>query len=363
MTVQESARSAAFVVLFAIVAWLVWQLHEVLLVVGFSAVLAFALDPLVSLIERLRTPWGNVRRGLAAAVVLVAIVALGAWAFMVALPHLAHELARFVEGAPASLERLLAAVRAFAEVRGAGAWLGPLGGDSPMSAADLLRGAGRTVLRALASGLGSIGHVIGILLLPILAFWLLAEREAVERSSLEFVPEEARGRVRQVLFAIDRALRSYVRGQSIVCATMGVLAGVALALLHVPVPALLGTLVAVVEIVPILGFWTASLAIVLAGWSASPEQALWGWIAYVVVNQGVSLLVTPRVMSRHMRLHPFVVIVSILSGGALLGPAGAVLALPLAAAVQSVVSEFARRPEGPRVPAHGARPPAPGEAT
>ena len=105
---------------------------------------------------------------------------------------------------------------------------------------------------------------------------------------------------------------------------------------------------AVAEIVPILGFWTASMAIVLAGWAASPQQALWGWIAYVVINQSISMLVTPRVMGRHMRLHPFVVIVSILSGGALLGAAGAVLALPLAAAVQSVVSEFAPRLESGR---------------
>jgi predicted PurR-regulated permease PerM len=348
MTPQESARTAAFIVLLAIIAWLLWSLREVLMVVGFSALLAFALDPLVSLLERVRTPWGRLRRGFAAAVVLVAIVALGIWALMVALPQLARELARFVEGAPASLERLLAALRAFAEARGAGAWLGPLGGQDPMSASELVRRAGGTLLGSVGRAFGSLGHILGIVLVPILAFWLLAEREAVERSTLGFVPEEARPRVQQVLQAIDRALRSYVRGQSIVCATMGILVGIALALLGVPVPALLGTLVAVFEIVPILGFWTASLAIVLAGWAASPEQALYGWLAYLAVNQGVSLLVTPRVMSRHMKLHPFVVIVSILSGGALLGAAGAVLALPLAAAIQSVVSQFARRPEPAR---------------
>jgi predicted PurR-regulated permease PerM len=348
MTAQESVRVAALVVLFGVVAWLLWQLHEVLLVVGFAALLAFALDPAVTLIEGVRLPWGRVGRGLAAAFVLVAIVALGIWALMVAMPHLSRELTRFVEGAPASLERLLAAARSFAAERGAGAWLGPLGGESPMSAAELLRSGGRAALAAVGRAFGNIGHVVGLALVPILAFWLLAEREAVERSALEFVPEAGRGRIRHVIAAIDLALRSYVRGQSIVCATMGVLVGLALALLHVPVPALLGTLVAVAEVVPILGFWTASIAIVLAGWAASPQQALTGWLAYVVVNQGVSLLVTPRVMGRHMKLHPFVVIVSILAGGTILGPPGAVLALPLAAAVQSVVSEFARRPDGAR---------------
>jgi len=349
MTPQESARTAAFVVLFAIVAWLLWSLREVLLLVGFSALLAFALDPLVSLLERVRSPWGPVRRGLAAAVVLVAIVVLGAWALVVALPHLARELARFVAGAPASLEKLIAGVRAFAEARGAGAWLGPFGGDDPMSAAEVVQRAGGALLGAVAKVFGSFGHAIGIVLVPILAFWLLAEREAVERSTLEFVPEAARPRVRQVLESIDRALRSYVRGQSIVCALMGSLVGIALAVLGVPVPALLGTTVAVFEIVPILGFWSASVFIVLAGWSASPRTALLGWLAYLVINQSVGLLVTPHVMSRHMRLHPFVVIVSILSGAALLGAAGAVLALPVAAAVQSIVSQLTRRPESARV--------------
>ncbi len=348
MSPQDSVRTAAFIVLFAIVAWLLWSLHEVLLVVGFSALLAFALDPLVSLLERVRTPWGAIRRAIAAAIVLVAIIVLGVWALMVALPHLARELTRFVEGAPASLDRLLAAVRAFAESRGAGAWLGPLGGDDPMGASELVRRTGGTLLGEVGHLFGSVGHLVGIVLVPILAFWLLAEREAVERSTLEFVPEDLRPRVRQVLAAIDRALRSYVRGQSIVCATMGIGAGLALALLRVPVPALLGTVVAVFEIVPILGFWIASFAIVLAGWAASPAQALYGWLAYLAVNQAVSLLVTPRVMGRHMKLHPFVVIVSILAGGTLLGPAGAVLALPLAAAIQSVVSEFARRAEPAR---------------
>jgi predicted PurR-regulated permease PerM len=348
VTAQESARTAAFTVLLAIVAWLLWELREVLLVVGFSALLAFALDPAVSLLERIRTPWGRVTRGIGAAVIVLAIVAAGLWAILLAIPHLARELAGFIEGAPGSLERLLAALREFAVTRGAGAWLGPLGGDDPMSAAELIRRLGTSVLTRAAHAFGSIGHVLGLLLVPVLAFWLLAEREAVERSALEFVPEEARARVRQVIAAIDRALRSYVRGQSIVCASMGLGVGIALAFLHVPVPALLGTLVAFAEIVPIVGFWSASLAIVLAGWTASPDQALWGWLAYVLVNQAIGLLVTPRVMSRHMKLHPFVVIVAILSGGAILGAAGAVLALPLAAAVQSVVSEFARRPEAPR---------------
>jgi predicted PurR-regulated permease PerM len=149
--------------------------------------------------------------------------------------------------------------------------------------------------------------------------------------------------VQQALRAVDRALRSYVRGQTIVCATIGLASWLAFWALGLPASLLLGVVVGLAEVIPILGFWVAGLAIVLAGWSVAPATAAWAFVAYLALNQLVGTLLTPRVMGRHMRMHPFVVIASILSGGALLGAAGAVLALPLAAALQSLMSEFAPR--------------------
>jgi predicted PurR-regulated permease PerM len=55
------------------------------------------------------------------------------------------------------------------------------------------------------------------------------------------------------------------------------------------------------------------------------------------------VLVTPRVMGRYLRMHPFVITVSVLAGGKLLGPAGVALALPGAAVVQSLIAELAPR--------------------
>ncbi|MGH7732081.1 MAG: AI-2E family transporter, partial [Candidatus Eiseniibacteriota bacterium] len=210
-------------------------------------------------------------------------------------------------------------------------------------AASLLRSSGGAVLRGVGGALGNLGGLVGLALVPILAFYLITEREAVEGSALGFVPEAVRPRVRQALRAVDRALRGYVRGQALVCATIGLAGWLAFWALGLPASLLLGVVVGVVEVVPILGFWIASIAIVLAGWSVSPATAGWAFLAYLALNQLVGALVTPRVMGRHMRMHPFVVTVSILSGGALLGAAGAILALPLAAALQSLISEFAPR--------------------
>jgi predicted PurR-regulated permease PerM len=318
-----------------------WALRDVLMLVGFAALFAFALDPAVSLLQRLRVRGGGLPRAAAAAVVMALLAALGAWALVVAVPQLVRELGGFVSGAPASLERLLAAVHEQAAARGLSGVLGSL--PAPEDSASLIERWGLALLRLVAGRLGDLGDLVGLALVPILAFYLLSEREAVEHSALGFVPEDARPRARQVLAAVDRALRSYVRGQSVVCLTIGIAVGLALAMLGFPIAALLGTTAAVAEVVPILGFWIASIAIVLAGWGVSPVHAGLGFAAYLVLNQLVGLFLTPRVMGRHMKMHPFVVTVSILAGGTLLGAAGAVLALPLAAAIQSVVSEFTGR--------------------
>ena len=122
---------------------------------------------------------------------------------------------------------------------------------------------------------------------------------------------------------------------------MGITVGVALALLGSPFALLLGLLVGMAEVVPYLGFLVAALAIALAGLSVSPLQAAAGVGAYVVINWLIGVFVTPRVMGRYLKMHPFIVTVSVLAGIEIFGPAGALLALPGVAMLQAVVGELA----------------------
>jgi predicted PurR-regulated permease PerM len=162
----------------------------------------------------------------------------------------------------------------------------------------------------------------------------------VKVSALRFVPEGAHAEIGRLGGAVDRALRSYVRGQAIVCLVMGIAVGVGLALLGYPVALLLGLLVGLAEVVPYLGFLVAAVAIALAGLSVSPLHALAGVAGYVVINWVIGTFVTPRVMGRYLKMHPFVVTVSVLAGTQIFGPAGALLALPGAAMLQAVVGEL-----------------------
>jgi len=328
---------------------LVWVLRDLALLVGYSVLLAYALLPVVAAIER---PIGrrgpHLPRGAAAAAVMLSLATLTTWLLALAVPRLATQAARFASGAPDALARLVVIVRAYGAGHGMSPWLDPTVEEVRASLSGLLENLGGTVTGWAGRGLGGLGQVLQLALLPLLAFYLLAESTAVRASAMRFVPEGMHAEIMRLGGAVDRALRSYVRGQAIVCLVMGVAMGVVLALLGSPVPLLLGLLVGFAELVPYLGFMVAAIAIALAGLAVSPTHALAGFAAYIVINWAIGTFVTPRVMGRYLRMHPFVVTVSVLAGAQIFGPAGALLALPGAAMIQAVIGELTA-PAAPRV--------------
>lgn len=340
-TPLESARPAVIWIAAAI-ALMVWALPELVLLVGFSTLLAYALLPAVGAIERLRFGRGRaVPRGVAAAVVVLALVVLAGSLFALTLPRLAAEAAHFATRVPATATRVVEGARAWVEARGLGASLDPVIESLRTNAAGLLQNLGGALVRGIGWLFGGIGQALGLAILPLLAFYLLADAEAVRASALGFVPAEARREIERLGDAVDRALRSYVRGQAIVCLVMALATGLALALFRFPLALLLGVLVGIAELIPYLGFAVVALAVALTGLSVSPMHALLGVLLYVGINWVIGTFVTPRVMGRYLKMHPFVVTVSVLAGAKLLGPAGALLALPGAAVIQAVVGELA----------------------
>jgi predicted PurR-regulated permease PerM len=321
---------------------LAWVLRDLVLLLGYSVLLAYALIPVVAAVER---PLGrrgpHLPRGVAAAVVMLGLVAIAGWLLALAVPRLATPAARFASGAPEALARLVLGLRAYGAAHGLSPWLDPAVEDVRVNVSGLLENLGGTLAGWAGRGLGNLGQVLELALLPLLAFYLLAESTAVRASALRFVPEDTHSEIVRLGGAVDRALRSYVRGQAIVCLVMGITVGVSLALLGSPVALLLGLLVALAELVPYLGFVVAAIAIALAGLTVSPAHALAGVAAYVFINWAIGTFVTPRVMGRYLKMHPFVITVSVLAGTQIFGPAGALLALPGAAMLQAVVGELA----------------------
>ncbi|HEX5823492.1 MAG TPA: AI-2E family transporter, partial [Candidatus Limnocylindrales bacterium] len=168
-------------------------------------------------------------------------------------------------------------------------------------------------------------------LLTVVYFWL-TEHARLQRYVLAFVPRDRRRRARDVWNAAETRLGMWVRGQLILMASIGVATGVAYTLLGLPSALLLGLLAALAEAVPIIGPLLGAIPALLVAATISPELALAVAGVYLVLQLIEGNVLVPLVMRNTTGISPFLVILSVLVGGAAGGFLGALLAVPIAAA-------------------------------
>lgn len=333
-----------FVLLAGALVFVLWSLRGVAILVAFALLLAYVLDPVVRALERIPLPRGaRPPRPLCALLVIAALVGLLGWLAVIATPVLAAEFAGFLGRLPSLVDTIAGYVRARIADTSWNPQLERAMAGMRANAYSSLPQMGGAALRWLGGLFSRLNQVVGLAVLPVLTFYLLADRDHVRDSTLRFLPNGVRESIVRAEPAVDRALLSYVRGQGLVCLTMGTATGALLAMIGVPNPLFLGVLAGLGEALPLLGAFMTALAIGLSGFSVDLWHGIAGLAVYTLNNWLNGTFITPRVMERYLEIHPFVVIVSVLAGAQLLGPPGALLALPMAAVTQALVEDFGRR--------------------
>jgi predicted PurR-regulated permease PerM len=334
LSVWTVARCTLTVALVLAGLYLLWRLHEVLLLLLLAILFATAIEPLV---ERLRH--GPFSRGQGILIVYTVIFLVVAGIGYLFVPSLVAQVTRFVETLPQQIAALrpqveqveLAPLRALLlrVIEEAGpAVQQQLAEPSTAARPEELVGVGGVLAHSLMS-------VVTIFLL---AFYWLAERAAIKRGLLRLVPPtQARG-VNATWLEVESKLGAWVRGQLLVMLALGVMAGVAFTLLGLPNPLLLAVLAGLLEIVPILGPFLAFIPALLVAVTVDPFKALLLIPIAVVIQQIEGNVLVPRIMSHVVGVSPLTVVLGILIGSILYGPAGAFLAVPVAAAVQVILS-------------------------
>jgi predicted PurR-regulated permease PerM len=179
-------------------------------------------------------------------------------------------------------------------------------------------------------------------LLTVVYFWL-TEHARLQRYVLAFVPTDRRKRARDLWNAAETRLGMWVRGQLILMATIGIATGTVYTLLGVPAGLLLGLIAALAEAIPIVGPLLGAIPAVIVAATVSPQLALEVGGAYVVLQLIEGNVLVPLVMRNTTGISPFLVIISVLIGGAAGGFVGALLAVPIAAAGEVLIEGFQAR--------------------
>lgn len=178
------------------------------------------------------------------------------------------------------------------------------------------------------------------LILFVMAFYWFSERDHLEELALKMLRLRHREKFISIFREIETTLGAYVRGQTILCVTVGIFSFASLSILGVRSALVLAVVAALMEAVPMLGPFLGAIPAILIALLDSPEKALLVTVAFIVIQQIEAQVLVPKVMERQVGLSPLFVLLAITSGNLLGGLLGALIAIPIVAAIKIIVREF-----------------------
>ncbi|MDR7521832.1 MAG: AI-2E family transporter [Armatimonadota bacterium] len=335
--VIATAVVTATVLLVLGLAWLLWFVGEIILVVLIAAILATGLNPVVEAVGR--RAWTRRRRRLSrgasvAVVYLGLLAALGLMGSLFVGP-MVNESREFIERAPALYAGLL---QMLAEWRQRYPWLPDLTAvlDRLPQEAGVL-----TSYVGAATGVAFrvFGAVVSAVTVLIVSIYMLLEAAEIRAGFLRLFPPARHAQVESVLRGIGLKFGGWLRGQLFLGFVVGLAAGLGTWILGLPYPFLLGLAAGVTELVPMIGPVLGAIPAVFVALFGP----VWRLIAVVILFAGIQQLennvLVPRVMKQTVGLSPLLTIVAIMVGAKLMGVLGALLAVPMAAVLQVIIGE------------------------
>ncbi len=327
--------AAAAVILLAILWLLITQALAALLIFFIAIILGEAARPIVLRLERRGAP-----RAVGVLLVLLAGAIILAFLMWILLTPLVAEIGTLSANAPAYTQRLqswLASSSATLHTnRQIGAFVDNIASQFFASLQGLAPSLIRVPFTVLSGAFGGLLSLVGTLTTTV--FWISSSSK-LGQFILSLFPERNQTTVDEIFADMGRSLGGYVRGVLIAMLLIGVFTGLGLGILGVPYALLLGVLAGLTECIPYLGPWlSGSVAAVVALVTVDPLKGLEVILLFLLVQQLEGNLVQPMVMSRSVHLDPLLVLIAILVGSELMGLMGAVLAVPFAALLQSLVT-------------------------
>ena len=303
---------------------------SVLVLLLTAAFLAIGLNPAVEALER-----RSMRRGFAVGIVLFCVLLFFTGFGFAVVPPIAEQVTALVEdGIPTLVEelqetdRIAALDERFGLLERAEQML-----DDPerigVTAAGGVLGVGRFVF----------GAFFSVLTVLIVTLYFLANLPSIKAAAYRLVPRTRRARVGLLTDEILTRVGGYVAGAVTIATLSALTTFCLLVVLSVDYPVALAMVVFLTGLIPLIGATLGAIVVTIVALFTSIKAGIVVAVFYLVYQQVENYLLYPRIMQRSVDVSPAATVVAVLIGGSLLGVLGALLAIPIAAAVQLVLQE------------------------
>lgn len=337
-TLKILAIFALSVALIAVVGWFLAKIHVVVIVLVAAVFFAYLIYPVVRRLQRRLPRWLSI-------VIVYAVLAAGlSGVFAILGPRVNTEARNLAHDFPGLLAQIRidilsgnSGIIASVPVEARTVVVNALdqAGTSLQSAAVMIAGQAFRILLSVAS------IVTGLVIVPVLAFYILLDVDRVSKGFMRLIPPRFQPQVLSAVTDIDSVLGGFIRGQVIVGAIIAIVTTIILLALHINYAFLIGLFAGVMDIIPYVGAIAGAVpAVLIALVTFGLGRAVIVVLAFVAMYQLEGHIIAPNVVGQRVGLTPLMVIVAILIGAELGGIPGMFISVPLAAIMRAMWLRF-----------------------
>ena len=336
MSRKQAIKLISFI-LFIIAIYLV---RGALLPLVLSIAFFYILDPLTNLIAKIIPSKIPAKRDLAICGSFAVFIIVAILAFEYIVPQIISQFANLVSNFPSYFKYAAESVSSSQK------WY--LGAKIPhqfdATVFDALKQAFGLFVSfsqgIVANLVSMIGQFIGLVVIPVVVYFMLRERSSLFEGVNKLLPRTLREPVRDIFEKTDLVLKHYVESQFIICSLIGVITWLILYFLGVPFSLILGIIAAVTELIPVIGPLIGAVPVVVIAATISPMTVLYIIVLYGAVQFIASYIVAPKILGNKLGIHPLTVVLGVLILGNIIGIWGIFFAAPIIAILKIIYLEI-----------------------
>ena len=328
--------AAILVIAIVVSAWFVWQIRSILLILAIGILFGAIVDPLINRLRRIGLSRGQAL--LALYVLFFAIIGVGIYYLS---PLLGRQLVNLDNAIPEIFDNLR--------------------NQATASGNETVRRTGTRVIMQLERGWNTFrtdpnvnpdqafsvvnslfGASLSVISSLIVTFYWTVEKVAIKRGFLGLFPFGVRPRAHAIWDEVEYRIGGWARGQLMLMLAIGVLSGAVYYAVDLRFWLALAILAGFLEVIPYFGPILAGAVAAAVALTDSPQKAMLVIVLVFVIQQLEGAFLVPRIMKHTVGMTPLTVILAVLIGNQLGGPAGSIIAIPIGAAAQVVVSSLLR---------------------
>lgn len=329
-------RKFSKIILLIFLSWIIFDLFAKYSVLrntaisfGVAVIIAFIINPLVNKLETYK-----IKRGLGTLIVYLGIILVFVLLGISVIPRISSQISGFINNFPNTLESALDKIKdLMIKFKLDSHQLEQLQGEIMKYLTGFTKNIDKLIPTVYSSITGSIGKLITLILVPILTYYLVVDKDKILNSCYRIIPKKHRDDAKVLYVQINQSMSEIVRGRLIMAVFVGIVTGIMLAILKIEFAFIIGVITMVADIIPYIGPFMGFTPAFVFALLQSPVKAFWVGVLFVFIQWAENNLLGPKVLGDTTGLHPLVILVSIIIFGGMMGVWGMVLAVPIASLI------------------------------